>query len=183
MTSPDPYKAIVGGSRHKATLKATLLVVAAIVAVAGVIGAVAGAYALFHNAHPTDSNNTSANTTPRNQHINQPKPGAVKINNSVLVTQTYSGIGQYLGDPAGAALYTYSKDSTGVSNCSAACIASWPIYKAMVTTGLPANVTVVNRSDGQQQYAYKGKPLYYFSGDSEGLVTGDGLNDFHIAKP
>jgi predicted lipoprotein with Yx(FWY)xxD motif len=44
---------------------------------------------------------------------------------------------------------------------------------------------VINRSaDEIKQYAYKGLPLYYYTGDtSAGMVTGDGINNFHLAKP
>ena len=53
---------------------------------------------------------------------------------------------------------------------------------AMLLT-LPANVTVITRSDGGKQYAYKGMPLYTFTSDGNGQVTGDGVENFHIAKP
>jgi predicted lipoprotein with Yx(FWY)xxD motif len=85
---------------------------------------------------------------------------------------------------AKAQVVSTKTDSNGVSNCSGSCLTNWPIYEATATTDLPANVTVITRSDGKKQYAYKGMPLYYFSGDtSAGQVTGDGVNNFHVAKP
>ena len=71
----------------------------------------------------------------------------------------------------------------GQSNCNGGCLASWPAYTATKTTNLPANVTVITRSDGSKQYAYKGLPLYTFTGDASGQPTGDGISNFHIAKP
>jgi predicted lipoprotein with Yx(FWY)xxD motif len=181
MTKPDPYKAVIGGSKHKANIKATMLIVLAVVILAALIG---GTYTVFHKS-PKTKNDTTANSadTSKPQNPNTPKPGAVQINNSILVTQTYAELGQFIGDPNGRAVYTYGKDKSGVSNCDAACVANWPIYDAATTTDLPKNVTVVTRADGQRQYAYKGMPLYYYIGDDQGQVTGDGLNDFHVAKP
>ena len=103
---------------------------------------------------------------------------------SVIVqTKTVSGIGDYLADGNGNALYTYGGDMQGMSHCAGSCLYGWPIYEATVTTNLPANVTIIERSDGSKQYAYKGMALYGFSGDSTGTVHGDGVSDFHVARP
>jgi predicted lipoprotein with Yx(FWY)xxD motif len=102
----------------------------------------------------------------------------------VVVTKTNANIGQYLADSSNKALYTYGADTAGVSNCTDSCLTNWPIYSAAsAPSTLPANVTVITRADGSKQYAYKGLPLYYFSSDSAGQVTGDGVNNFHVAKP
>lgn len=102
----------------------------------------------------------------------------------IISTKTDPKLGDYLVDASGNALYTNSTDSPGVSNCSGSCAAAWPAYTATVSTDLPTNVTVITRADGSQQYAYKGMPLYRFSGDTApGQVTGDGVNNFHVAKP
>ena len=45
---------------------------------------------------------------------------------------------------------------------------------------------VIARDDGSKQWAYKGKPLYYFKNDAKaGDTVGDGKgnNVWHIAKP
>lgn len=102
---------------------------------------------------------------------------------SQVLIKTDSKLGQYLSDPNNKALYTYGSDTSGVSNCSGACLAAWPIYTATTTTDLAANVTVIKRADGTSQYAYKGMPLYYYSSDTAGTVTGDGVGGFHVAKP
>jgi predicted lipoprotein with Yx(FWY)xxD motif len=102
----------------------------------------------------------------------------------IVNTKTDAKLGQYLADSKGKALYTYGADTTGVSNCTGSCLADWPVYEATSTTNLPANVTVITRADGTKQYAYKGMPLYYYTGDtSAGQVSGDGINNFHVAKP
>lgn len=113
-----------------------------------------------------------------------PSPSSTTTSTSVVQTKTASGVGQYLADSSGNALYTYGADSSGVSNCSGSCLYSWPVYSASnAPSTLSANVTVITRSDNSKQYAYKGMPLYTFSGDSVGQVTGDNVSNFHIAKP
>ena len=45
---------------------------------------------------------------------------------------------------------------------------------------------VVKRDDGATQWAYKGRPLYYWAKDGKpGDTTGDGMlnNAWHVAKP
>jgi len=44
---------------------------------------------------------------------------------------------------------------------------------------------VITRDDGKKQWAYKGKPLYFWVGDTKvGDKTGDGVNKvWQLAKP
>lgn len=145
------------------------------------------AWYAFHTKNSTDNTyNNAANTQ-----LNPPKKTTHTSTNTnaatadVVQTKTNPTVGQYLADKNGKTLYTYGADTSGVSNCTGACLTDWPVYAATSTTSnLPANVSVIHRSDGGTQYAYKGMPLYYFSGDtSAGMVTGDGVNNFHVAKP
>ena len=48
-----------------------------------------------------------------------------------------------------------------------------------------ADYSVVTRDDGKKQYAYKGKPLYFWVKDAKpGDKTGDGFNNvWHTATP
>lgn len=144
------------------------------------------AWFAFHTKNSTDNTlNQAANTqiAPSPTQKKQTAQNAAPTS-SIITTKTDSKLGQYLADSKGKALYTYGADTTGVSNCTGSCLATWPIYEATNTTDLPANVTVITRSDGTKQYAYKGMPLYYYTGDtSASQVTGDGVNDFHVAKP
>jgi predicted lipoprotein with Yx(FWY)xxD motif len=140
-----------------------------------------GAYALLHKA-PAATDNVSTSQT---SSIPKATPTATPTGStSVISTKTDATLGSYLADSNGAALYTYGADTTGVSNCSGSCLYSWPIYDASsAPSSLPTNVTVITRSDGSKQYAYKGMPLYTFTADSSGQVTGDGVSNFHVAKP
>jgi predicted lipoprotein with Yx(FWY)xxD motif len=150
-----------------------------IVAVIVVIGLGVGAYAIFHSSSSTSSTNNPS-PTPTSQ------PNAShSVNNAVVITKTDPKLGEYLTDPSGRALYTYKLDTSGVSNCTGSCLANWPAYTAKAsTTNLPANVSTITRSDNNQmQYTYNGMPLYYFTSDSQGQVTGNGVENFAVAKP
>ena len=151
--------------------KKAILILVVILVVGG------GAYAIFHK--PSKSN-TPSSSTASNTAVNNTNQSA---SNDIIQTKSATNVGQYLANSDGNALYTYGLDTTGVSNCSGSCITSWPIYAVLSSTTLPANVTIITRSDGSRQYAYKGMPLYTFVDDSSGQVTGDGISNFHIAKP
>lgn len=137
--------------------------------VIAIIIIVGGGYLIFHKSN--NNSNTSNN--------------APAVNNAVVITKTSSSVGQYLADPKGNALYTYNADSSGVSNCKGACLATWPAYiDNGSTANLPSGITVIKRSDnGKMQYAYNGMPLYYFVSDSKGQVTGNNIQNFVVAKP
>jgi predicted lipoprotein with Yx(FWY)xxD motif len=147
-----------------------------------VIVVLAGGYAIFHKSNKTTT--TSSTTPAATSSPSSPSPAAA-VNNAVLATKSATSVGQYLADPAGNALYTYGGDTSGVSNCTGACVANWPAYQDTgATTGLPTNVSTIKRSDnGETQFTYKGMPLYTFKSDSQGQVTGDGVANFKVAKP
>jgi predicted lipoprotein with Yx(FWY)xxD motif len=143
------------------------------------------AWYAFHTKSNTDStldNAASSQIAPPQSKNNTKKP-TTSTASQIVTTKTDSKLGQYLADGNDKALYTYGADTNGVSNCTGSCLAAWPVYEATSTSNLPANVTVISRSDGTKQYAYKGMPLYYYSSDTAGKVTGDGVNNFHVAKP
>jgi predicted lipoprotein with Yx(FWY)xxD motif len=73
---------------------------------------------------------------------------------------------------SGPTLYTFSKDTTGKSNCSGACATNWP----PATSAPGMKVTKIKRSDGSSQVALNGHPLYRYIGDKKpGDANGDGL--------
>lgn len=148
-----------------------------VIGIAAVIITAGGAYAISHkSSKPAASSNSS-----RAAHSS-----AAVVNNAVLVTKTSSSLGRYLADPRDMALYTYNADSKNVSNCTGSCLQDWaPYIDKVSTTSLPPGVGTTKRTDnGAIQYTYNGMPLYYFSGDVRpGQVTGNGVQDFRIAKP
>jgi predicted lipoprotein with Yx(FWY)xxD motif len=151
--------------------KGSLILIGVIIVAIVVIGG----FALFHKSN----NSTSAPQTATSD-TNTPA-----VNNAVLVTKTSSSLGKYLAEPNGQPLYTYNDDHNGKSTCTGACLATWPAYQDKgSTTGLPAGVSTIRRTDnGQVQYTYNGMPLYTFVNDSHGQVTGNGVENFTIAKP
>lgn len=113
----------------------------------------------------------------------QPAAGAGQ--NSVYSMSTGGTFGSFLTDPKGMTLYTFAKDSTGVSTCTGQCLVTWPAYVAPATTGtLPANVTVIRRPEGTMQYAWNGMPLYYYMNDKNpGDTNGQGIGGvWYVAK-
>ncbi len=92
--------------------------------------------------------------------------------------------GEILTDAKGMSLYTFDKDGAGVSNCSGDCAVKWPPVTAAAGAKADNELSLVTRQDGSQQWAFKGKPLYFWKGDKKpGDVTGDGMGGvWHLAK-
>jgi len=104
----------------------------------------------------------------------------------ITMTKNDPTKGNYLVGSNGMTLYSYDKDTAGVSNCYDTCAEKWPPYAATNTSStLPTNVSVVKRTDGSMMYAYKGMPLYFWVGDAKpGDTTGDGVGGvWHLVKP
>jgi len=156
-------------------IEAVLIVV--IIAIVGFV-----VWYVFHTKSSTDntySNASNTQTAPQTSN----KSSASTAAKPVVQTKTDSKVGQYLADGSGKPLYTYNQDTDNTSNCTGSCLSNWPAYKATSTASLPANVGTITRSDGTVQYTYNKKPLYYFTGDSGGQVTGNGLEGFSVATP
>jgi len=103
-----------------------------------------------------------------------------------VLTWMGSSPAQYAVGAKGMTLYIFDKDTKNISNCTGSCAGVWPPYTSATTpSSLPANVTLIKRADGSMQFAYKGMPLYYYSGDQKaGDTTGDGVGGtWHLAKP
>lgn len=101
-------------------------------------------------------------------------PAAVTVTNGVLV------------DAKGMTLYTFDNDKeANKSTCVANCLTAWPVLKAEASDKDMGDWKVITRDDGTRQWAYKGKPLYYFASDkAAGDKTGDGRGGvWHLAKP
>jgi len=83
-------------------------------------------------------------------------------------------LGMVLTGPNDMTLYTFANDTEpGKSTCTDACAANWPPFKAEANAPAPkAPLTVFTRIDGAKQYAWKGKPLYYWKNDKKPGDTG-----------
>ena len=75
----------------------------------------------------------------------------------------------------GMTLYTFDRDAEGKSACYDDCARNWPPYLGSSDEDKGEGWTLVERNDGALQWAYDGKPLYYYAGDkAAGETTGDG---------
>ncbi|MBI4755488.1 MAG: hypothetical protein HY778_08755 [Betaproteobacteria bacterium] len=87
----------------------------------------------------------------------------------------------------GMTLYTFDKDAagSGKSLCNGPCAGNWPPLMAADMPKAGGDWSVITRDDGGKQWAYKGKPLYFWAKDQKpGDRTGDGFNNvWHTAKP
>jgi predicted lipoprotein with Yx(FWY)xxD motif len=91
-----------------------------------------------------------------------------------------SGAGTVLVDAQGRALYAADQEAGGKIRCTGACNQFWlPLTVAKGTPSGDAGGTlgVVKRPDGARQVTLDGKPLYRFSEDTAGKVTGNGFSD------
>ncbi|MBR0565574.1 hypothetical protein J5J83_05520 [Azoarcus sp. L1K30] len=89
-------------------------------------------------------------------------------------------------DPAGRSLYVFDKDEAFKSHCEGACLKAWPAYTGDVQPGTSVSEAAKRFEQGERkQWAWKGKPLYYFAGDAKpGERNGDGSGDvWHLVRP
>jgi predicted lipoprotein with Yx(FWY)xxD motif len=76
-------------------------------------------------------------------------------------------MGGMLEDAKGMTLYTWDNDKeANKSSCNGMCLMNWPALKASATDKDMGDWKVITRDDGSKQWAYKGKPLYYFAMDA-----------------
>jgi predicted lipoprotein with Yx(FWY)xxD motif len=111
---------------------------------------------------------------------------SVSISNAVFKSKTSGSLGTYLVTPSGQPLYTYMKDTKGVSNCTGSCLTAWPAYQETSTSAsLPSGVSTIKRTDnGEMQFTYNGLPLYTFASDAAGSApAGNNVSDFMLAAP
>jgi predicted lipoprotein with Yx(FWY)xxD motif len=104
-----------------------------------------------------------------------PGAGPAKVSDGVFV------------GPNGMTLYTFDRDAagSGKSVCNGPCAQNWPPLMAQASDGGSGDWSVVTRDDGSRQWAYKGKPVYYWVKDQKpGDRTGDGVNNvWRLARP
>lgn len=105
--------------------------------------------------------------------------------NSVLSTMTLNG-GTAFVTSGQLPVYTFAGDTVAnQSSCTAAggCLGVWPPVSPPAGT-LPAPWAAFVRADNSQmQLSYNGAALYTFVSDSPGVARGDGVENFHLARP
>ncbi len=92
-----------------------------------------------------------------------------------------------LTGPNGMTLYTFDRDTAGggKSVCNGPCATNWPPLMAGDTDRASGDYSIITRDDGKKQWAFKGKPLYFWAKDMKpGDRTGDGFNKvWQLARP
>ena len=97
-----------------------------------------------------------------------------------VAVKQIDGVGNVLVASNGKALYSPDQEASGMILCTGACASIWtPLAAASGTPTAMPGVTlgVINRPDGTKQVTADGKPLYTFSEDSAGRVTGNDVSD------
>jgi predicted lipoprotein with Yx(FWY)xxD motif len=96
-------------------------------------------------------------------------------------------LGKILTGPNGMTLYTFANDKEpGKSACNGPCAENWPPFRPEANAPAPkAPLSILTRDDGSKQYAWKGKPLYYWKNDKKpGDTTGHKIRDvWFVAQP
>jgi predicted lipoprotein with Yx(FWY)xxD motif len=114
-----------------------------------------------------------------------------------VAVETIGNAGDVLVNADGAALYTSEQEESGKVVCAGECLSFWePVTVADgESPSGPADVEgdlgTVMRPDGDTQVTFDGAPLYSFTDEGPGEVTGDGFVDafdgteftWHVAMP
>ncbi|MDI7861584.1 hypothetical protein MRS76_06410 [Rhizobiaceae bacterium n13] len=102
-----------------------------------------------------------------------------------MVSTVDTAKGPVLAGENGMTLYTFKKDTQGVSNCYDKCAVNWPPFIAPADAEADGTYTLVTRKDGKMQWAKDGMPLYYWVKDTKkGDITGDGvMGAWDLARP
>jgi predicted lipoprotein with Yx(FWY)xxD motif len=122
----------------------------------------------------------------------QPPIAAEPVADGAALTVRDSEYGRTITDDRGQALYLFDADTTSESTCYEVCATAWPplLTDGPPTVGAdldPALVGTTVRTDGTTQVTYNGHPLYYYRGDSPGVIRCQNV-DIHgglwlIVKP
>ena len=101
---------------------------------------------------------------------------------TAVSVKSIDGTGNVLVDSDGQALYASDVEANGKVMCTTgACMAFWkPVTTNTAKPTASSDVDkigVIKRPDGSMQLAVAGRPLYTFSEDSPGKVSGDGFSD------
>lgn len=81
------------------------------------------------------------------------------------------------------ALYWYDRDVDGRSNCKESCATTWPPVVPPDGASELGDWTIIRRTDGRNQWAFRGKPLYTYSKDQPGGSDGNGIGGvWHLGR-
>jgi len=140
-----------------------------------------GAYFIFHK----EKQNVGANNLSPTQQITISQ-------DTILLAQTKSL--EFFTDANGMTLYHDAQDwpkntkppYSPYTKCTGSCVATWtPFYTDSIKISAPLKAddfTTFSRPDGKKQIAYRGWPLYYYTGDNKpGDINGQGIGNIWYA--
>lgn len=113
---------------------------------------------------------------------------------STVSMSSSAELGSFLTGFNGMTLYTFTKDTAGVSNCSGQCVVNWPpltirngesVLSGKGVLGGLGGLGLIKRADGPSQITYNGWPLYYWIRDAKpGDTTGHNVGTvWFVADP
>lgn len=112
------------------------------------------------------------------------RPGPAVGGWMALHIRQRAGVGAFLADPDGRALYMLEEDPTNESTCYGECAEVWPpvLVEARPEagdTGVRSElIGTIERRDGRLQATYDGHPLYYHAEDAgPGTIEGQDVHD------
>jgi predicted lipoprotein with Yx(FWY)xxD motif len=100
--------------------------------------------------------------------------------NDTVAIKDIGDTGRVLVDSNGQALYTSDKEAGGAVMCTGGCESFWmplTMNGKSPTGSVTGKLGVVKRPDGTNQVTYNGTPLYSFTQEGPGEVTGNGVSD------
>ena len=88
-----------------------------------------------------------------------------------------------LSDEAGVPLFVSDSEPPGQSQCYAACLNIWVPYTASADAKASGDHSLIKRTDGTAQWAYKGKALYRWW-NAKQPMDGQGMRggNWHVVK-
>lgn len=116
-------------------------------------------------------------------------PPTTPQQSNVPVQQTIAGQSGFVNPANSRTLYYLDVDTPTGGKCTGGCLSVWLVLAPSSGAQGQASFTVITRSDGTgMQWAYKGHPLYMFSGDSgPDQAHGEGIpfagGHWHVARP
>ncbi|MEQ1866757.1 MAG: hypothetical protein ABL996_19140 [Micropepsaceae bacterium] len=113
-------------------------------------------------------------------------PADLAYPGTVALSKNPAGEWIYRKFPSLMPLYTYGGDipGSGKSTCNIGCIGPWPPVRAEAADTPVGNWTIIDRTDGRRQWAYKGHPVYMRYHDEINNPIGDGEEGkWHLLKP
>jgi predicted lipoprotein with Yx(FWY)xxD motif len=103
---------------------------------------------------------------------------AASSSGDTVAVEDLGDAGSVLVDSSGRALYTSDQEENGDIACTKGCEEFWK--PLTIQSGEPTGsdeLGVVDRPDGTKQVTFDGMPVYTFTQEGPGEVTGDGFVD------